>query len=113
MSREPFTASHAKPVRRNPSNDVPNVVRQIVFHPDSWYDYLYWQTQDRRTLERINSLVRECQRTPFAGIGKPEPLKEKLSGCWSRRIDETNRLVYRVGKDQMEIVACRYRYDNL
>jgi toxin YoeB len=86
------------------------VARQSVFHPDAWYDYLYWQTQDRKTLERINTLVRECQRTPFTGIGKPEPLKEKLSGCWSRRIDDTNRLVYRVGKDQIEIVACRYHY---
>ena len=98
-------------MQKNPSNDVPNVARHIIFHSDAWNDYLYWQTQDRKTLERINALVRECQRNPFVGIGKPEPLKEKLSGCWSRRIDDTNRLVYRVSQAQIEIVACRYHYD--
>ncbi len=76
----------------------------------AWEDYLYWQSQDRKTLKRINGLIQDCQREPFDGIGKPEPLKENLSGFWSRRIDETNRLVYCVDHDDLVIIACRYHY---
>ena len=82
----------------------------VRFDPDAWQQYLYWQGQDRKTLERINLLIRDCQRDPFHGIGKPEPLKRELAGCWSRRIDDTHRLVYRVSGRELQIVACRYHY---
>jgi toxin YoeB len=82
----------------------------VRFDPDAWQQYLYWQGQDRKTLERINLLIRDCQRDPFRGIGKPEPLKRELAGCWSRRIDDTHRLVYRVSGRESQIVACRYHY---
>ncbi|MGV2288789.1 Txe/YoeB family addiction module toxin [Trinickia sp. YCB016] len=85
-------------------------MRKVLFTPDAWDDYIYWQGQDRKTLKRINQLIREAQRTPFEGIGKPEPLKANLSGFWSRRIDDTNRLVYEADDDQLSIVSCRYRY---
>ena len=71
---------------------------------------LYWQTQDKKTLKRINRLIQDAQRSPFTGIGKPEPLKENLSGFWSRRIDESNRLVYAVDDGQLTIISCRYHY---
>lgn len=74
-------------------------------------DYEYWQGQDRKTLKRINALIKGCLREPFAGIGKPEPLKENLSGLWSRRIDESNRLVYLMDSGDLVIIACRYHYD--
>lgn len=74
-------------------------------------DYRYWQGQDRKALKRINSLIQDCLREPFDGIGKPELLKENLAGFWSRRIDEANRLVYRVDGDDLVVIACRYRYD--
>ena len=77
----------------------------------AWDDYEYWQGQDRKTLKRINNLIKDCLREPFAGIGKPEPLKENLSGLWSRRIDEVNRLVYLVDDGNLVIIACRYHYD--
>jgi toxin YoeB len=86
------------------------VARRVSFEPSAWDDYLHWQFQDRRILERINELVRAMLRDPFGGIGKPEPLKRELSGCWSRRIDQVHRLVYRVRTDEIEIVACRYHY---
>lgn len=73
-------------------------------------DYVYWQNQDRKTLRRINKLIAESLRTPFEGIGKPEPLKENLSGFWSRRIDETNRFVCVVDDSQLTIISCRYHY---
>ncbi|WP_314537107.1 Txe/YoeB family addiction module toxin [uncultured Selenomonas sp.] len=73
-------------------------------------DYLYWQMQDRRTLKRINDLLKDVQRNAYEGIGKPEPLRENLSGCWSRRIDETNRLVYRIEDGSLYILACRGHY---
>ena len=82
----------------------------VHFDPEAWEQYLYWQRQDRKTLERINTLIRTCQRDAFRGIGKPEPLRGELSGCWSRRIDNTHRLVYRVAAQQLQIVACRYHY---
>lgn len=77
----------------------------------AWEDYEYWQGQDRKTLRRINNLIKDCLREPFAGIGKPEPLKENLSGLWSRRIDEVNRLVYLMDEGDLVILACRYHYD--
>lgn len=75
-----------------------------------WSDYVYWQTQDKKTLKRINKLVENILRSPFEGIGKPEALKENLSGFWSRRIDDTNRLVYAVNDSHVTIIACKYHY---
>ena len=80
------------------------------FTDEAWNDYLYWQSQDRKTLKRINDLIKDVDRDPFAGLGKPEALKHSLSGCWSRRIDETHRLVYMVTDDEVIIIACRYHY---
>ncbi|MGM0542229.1 MAG: Txe/YoeB family addiction module toxin [Pseudomonadota bacterium] len=82
----------------------------ISWTEKAWRDYEYWQTQDRKTLKRINKLIRGAMRSPFEGIGKPEPLKENLSGFWSRRIDESNRLIYAVDDNQITIIACRYHY---
>ncbi len=84
--------------------------RTVAFDPDGWEDYLYWQTQDRKTLKRINQLIADVQRDPFAGIGKPEPLKHILSGAWSRRIDDVHRLVYLVTDDHIVILQARLRY---
>ncbi|HEX7323767.1 MAG TPA: Txe/YoeB family addiction module toxin [Rhodanobacteraceae bacterium] len=86
------------------------MTRQVSFHADAWEPYPCWQSQDRKTLERINALIRDCQRAPFDGVGKPEPLKRQLSGCWSRRIDDTHRLVYRVVGNELQILACRYHH---
>lgn len=77
----------------------------------AWSDYEYWQGQDKKTLKRINKLINDCMRSPFEGLGKPEALKENLSGFWSRRIDESHRLVYAVDANQMTIIACRYHYE--
>lgn len=82
----------------------------ISWTPAAWSDYEYWQGQDRKTLKRINALIKDCLREPFEGIGKPEPLKENLSGLWSRRIDEVNRLVYLIDRGDLVIIACRYHY---
>ncbi len=84
---------------------------RLAWTPAAWEDYVYWQGQDRKTLKRINLLIRETLRNPFDGIGKPEPLRENLSGFWSRRIDDTNRLVYVVDGTDLTIIACRYHYD--
>ena len=78
---------------------------------EAWDDYLYWQTQDKKTLKRINTLIRDIECSPFEGIGKPEALKGELSGFWSRRIDETNRLVYRIAENALEILQCRGHYE--
>jgi len=78
---------------------------------EAWKDYVYWQGQDKRTLKRINKIISDTQRNPFEGIGKPEPLKESLSGFWSRRIDESNRLVYIVDNNNLTIISCRYHYE--
>ncbi|KIC35403.1 toxin YoeB [Ruegeria sp. ANG-R] len=83
---------------------------KIIFHEQAWDDYLYWQKQDRKLLARLNSLNKECTRTPFDGTGKPEPLKGQLSGWWSRRLNREHRLVYRVEEDQLLIAQCRYHY---
>ncbi|HGO5293195.1 TPA: Txe/YoeB family addiction module toxin [Photobacterium damselae subsp. damselae] len=82
----------------------------INFTPNAWDDYLYWQSQDKKTLKRINKLIDNCVRTPFEGIGKPEPLKDNLSGYWSRRMDDTHRLVYKATQDTLVIVAVRFHY---
>lgn len=84
--------------------------RLLSWTDDAWADYLYWQTQDKKTLKRINRLITDTKRSPFEGIGKPEPLKENLSGFWSRRIDDTNRLVYAVDDHALTIISCRYHY---
>ncbi|WP_201554437.1 Txe/YoeB family addiction module toxin [Psychrobacter sp. 72-O-c] len=84
--------------------------KQLAWTDAAWKDYLYWQTQDKKTLKRINKLITDCMRTPFEGIGKPEPLKENLSGFWSRRIDEANRLVYAVDDNYLTVISCRYHY---
>ena len=78
-----------------------------VFSAQAWEDYLYWQTQDRKTLRRINQLLQDIDRNGNDGIGKPEPLGENWSGFWSRRIDEKNRLVYRLKDNVVEIAQCR------
>jgi len=83
---------------------------RIVWTLAAWEDYLYWQTQDRKTLRRVNALLQDTLRHPFEGIGKPEPLRENLAGFWSRRIDDTHRLVYIVEKNDLAIIACRYHY---
>jgi toxin YoeB len=84
--------------------------RLLSWTQSSWDDYLYWQTQDKKTLKRINRLIVDTQRTPFTGIGKPEPLKENLAGFWSRRIDDAHRLVYAVDTDAITIITCLYHY---
>lgn len=86
-------------------------MRAICFVPDAWADYLYWQQQDKKTLRRTNLLINEAARDPFVGIGKPEPLRSNLSGYWSRRIDDTHRLVYRATDTELAIIACRFHYD--
>lgn len=83
-----------------------------IWFDEAWKDYLYWQSQDRKTLRRLNDLIRDTERDPFHGAGKPEPLKGDLSGYWSRRIDEQNRLVYRVKDGVLEILSCRGHYDD-
>ena len=83
---------------------------RIVWDEEAWEDYLYWQTQDKKTLKRINNLIKDIDRNQYQGIGKPEPLKEDLSGLWSRRIDEKNRLVYRIRDGIIEIAQCKGHY---
>ena len=85
-------------------------MRHIRFVPHAWEAYLYWHDQDRKTLRRINALITAAARDPFAGIGKPEPLRGDLSGYWSRRIDDTNRLVYRATETELVVIACRFHY---
>ena len=86
--------------------------RQIIFESSGWKDYLYWQKQDKKTLKRINDLIKDITRQPFTGIGKPEPLKADKQGYWSRRIDESNRIVYKVEQNQLVIVQCKGHYDD-
>ncbi len=83
---------------------------KLIFAEMAWDDYLYWQKRDKKILNRINTLIKEIQRTPFEGIGKPEPLKHALSGYWSRRIDETHRIVYAVKGGSLLIAQLRYHY---
>jgi toxin YoeB len=84
--------------------------RTLVFDPDGWDDYTTWQTQDRRTLRRINAIIMDTLGHPYTGIGKPEPLKHILTGAWSRRIDEANRLVYYVTDEHIIILQARKHY---
>jgi toxin YoeB len=84
--------------------------RLLCWTDSAWSDYEYWQGQDRKTLRRINRLITEIRRTPFEGIGKPEALRENLTGFWSRRIDDTHRLVYAVDDDSVTIISCHYHY---
>ena len=79
---------------------------------EAWENYLYWQAEDKKTLKKINALVKDIERNGFEGIGKPEPLKGNLSGFWSRRIDDTNRLVYRIKDGKIEIASCKGHYDD-
>ena len=83
---------------------------KLVFSRHAWEDYLYWQNADRQIVRRINALVENIHRTPFTGIGKPEPLKNRLAGYWSRRIDSEHRLVYRIEGESIYIVQARYQY---
>ena len=85
-------------------------MRSLKFTDEAWESYVYWQTQDKKTLKRINDLIHAAQRDPFTGVGKPEPLKHSMGGCWSRRIDETNRLVYQVREDELIVLSCRHHY---
>ncbi len=82
----------------------------IKFSDQAWEDYLFWQAKDKTALTRINSLLRDVQRSPFDGVGKPEPLKHNLAGFWSRRIDEEHRLVYAVKDDTILVAQCRHHY---
>lgn len=83
---------------------------RLIFADSAWDDYLHWQQHDRRMVERINRLIRETVREPFAGIGKPEPLKHALAGYWSRRINDEHRMVYRIDGDALCIAQLRYHY---
>ncbi len=85
---------------------------RILWEDRAWNDYLYWQTQDRKTLKRVNAIIKDIERSPFDGIGKPEPLKHNLSGLWSRRIDDKNRIVYFEQDGIIHIIACRNHYDD-
>lgn len=78
---------------------------------EAWQDYLYWQTQDKKTLRRINELIKDIERNAYVGIGKPEPLKHELSGFWSRRINDADRIVYKIENDALFIVQCRGHYE--
>lgn len=83
---------------------------RLIFSDEAWEDYLYWQRHDKAAVKRINELIAACQRDPFAGIGKPEPLKHALAGFWSRRITEEHRMVYKADKEALTIAQLRYHY---
>jgi toxin YoeB len=83
---------------------------KLIFHPNAWEDYLFWQQQDKQILKRLNQLIKDILRSSYEGIGKPEPLKYELTGCWSRRIDQEHRIIYRIEKDELHILNCRYHY---
>ncbi|MER6104702.1 Txe/YoeB family addiction module toxin [Streptomyces sp. NPDC001832] len=83
---------------------------KLVWHDSAWMDYVWWQTQDRKILKRINTLLQDVVRNGNEGIGKPEPLRHDFHGYWSRRISEEHRLIYRVIEDEVRIVSCRYHY---
>ena len=87
-------------------------MRDINFVPDAWKAYTWWQGQDKKTLKRINTLIEAAARDPFEGIGKPEPLTGNLAGYWSRRIDESHRLVYRATGTELVVISCRFHYDD-
>ena len=83
---------------------------ELIFMSPAWEDYLYWQKTDKKILKRVYELIRQCQRTPYEGIGKPEPLRGNLSGWWSRRIDHEHRLVYKFENNKIYILQCRKHY---
>ena len=83
-----------------------------IWADNAWDDYIYWQQQDKKTLRRINQLMKDIDRNYYVGIGKPEPLKYEQQGYWNRRIDDANRLIYRIVNDQIEIAQCRAHYDD-
>ncbi len=85
---------------------------RLLWEESAWEDYISWQSQDKKTLKRINQIIKDIQRSPFDGIGKPEPLRGNLSGYWSRRIDETNRIVYKETEGAIIIAACKGHYEN-
>jgi toxin YoeB len=82
----------------------------LVWQTHAWEDYLYWQKEDKKILARINELIKDSLRSPFKGIGKPEPLKGNYSGCWSRRINDEHRLVYKIREERLQILQCRFHY---
>ncbi len=84
---------------------------RIIFSKNAWEDYTSWQTEDKKTLKKINSLLKDIEGTPYEGIGKPEPLIIDLAGFWSRRIDQAHRLVYKIEENDLQIFACKYHYD--
>ena len=83
---------------------------RLIWSDESWDDYLYWQQTDKQIVKKINTLIKDIRRGPYDGIGKPEPLKQQLSGFWSRRITDEHRLVYEIQEDSIAIAACRYHY---
>lgn len=85
-------------------------MRNLLFTNEAWLDYIYWQAQDKRTLRKINDLLAASRRSPFGGVGQPEALRGDLSGLWSRRIDQKNRLVYRVEDEVIAVISCRHHY---
>ncbi|MCF6313109.1 MAG: Txe/YoeB family addiction module toxin [Verrucomicrobiales bacterium] len=85
---------------------------RLMWLTEAWDEYLYWQKQDKKILDRINTLIKETMRQPFLGIGKPEPLKSNLTGWWSRRITREHRLVYKVENNMLIILQCRFHYDD-
>ncbi len=84
---------------------------KLLWEENAWQEYLYWQTQDKKTLKRLNNIIKDIQRDCYNGIGKPEPLKENLSGWWSRRIDEENRIVYKQENNNIIIASCKSHYE--
>lgn len=86
--------------------------KTIRWDLDAWNDYIYWQTQDKKNLKRINQLIKDISRNPFEGIGKPEPLRGSLTGFWSRRIDKEHRLVYAIEENSVLLISCRGHYDD-
>ena len=84
---------------------------KITFSQNSWEDYTSWQSEDKKVLKKINTIIKDIQRNPYTGMGKPEPLKFDLAGLWSRRIDREHRIVYKVMNDELLIYSCRYHYD--
>lgn len=84
-----------------------------IWSDKAWDDYLYWQTQDKKTLKKVNKLVKDIERNNFEGIGKPEALKGNLSGFWSRRIDDANRLIYRINGEFIDILSCKGHYEDV
>jgi len=84
---------------------------ELVWQTNAWEDYCHWQKQDKKILERVNELIKDCLRSPYKGIGKPEPLKGNYAGCWSRRITQEHRLIYKMNERRLHILQCRYHYD--